>query len=201
MSNTLIREAITILNDSDNMKIDFHIRSVHITGHLLRRVAAAIGPNPPQHKRIRVAYIPELLGSDTFNYNVYTNTLELFTDTLVNNDYKALFIHEAVHAGCDLMGATRMRTVSSEAAGYIAECIWYITKGLNVSTSGDQPTDAIFSEAFRLANRIIRTEPLHDSDFDLLRTTIGSHPKYIPYPEIVGYNGVPNSRRHRRGVN
>jgi hypothetical protein len=107
---------------------------------------------------------------------------------------EAVIVHESVHAGLDLARASRMRLISSEAAGFIAQCTYARLKtgDPNERLMGSTPeSDRVFEIAWGLAGDVRAGRQLTTADLDALRYAVSQHPRYRNARTLAGYDGVP----------
>jgi hypothetical protein len=181
---------LQILAKPEINKINFSMGSVSFSGNLLKRVRNCIIQN-----RIGIKHRPN--GDNEYDPN--TNILYFKFDTIKRLSQEAMVIHECIHAGTDLMNASKMRVSSSEAASYIAQCTYIRlkTRDKNMRLMGDTPEkDKVFEIANELAVKVISKKSLTNSDLNKLREAIGKHPFYKRnYKTLSGWNGIPNLNR------
>ena len=87
-----------------------------------------------------------------------------------------------------------MRLTSSEAAAYIAQCIYACRKNRDPSLrlTGSTPArDRVFEIAWRIAEEVIAGRQPTSADLDALRQAVSRHPNYRGARHLAGYNGVP----------
>ena len=108
----------------------------------------------------------------------------------------ALILHECVHAGLDLLKATKIRVVDDEALAYISQCIFVSknkTANPEIRTVGDDEDwymNQVFDKAWAIAMQLIRGEIPSTSEYNELRTALLSTAKYGHGYDYAGYNGI-----------
>lgn len=115
----------------------------------------------------------------------------IFSDSHIagNIVLEALTIHEAVHAGLDIIQARRVTAIDEEAYAYVAQCLYLLDNGIT-SGSGSSPT---FNTAYAAANAIKNTGILTTQLLEPLRNALRSNPNYsqIIAPDLEYlHNGV-----------
>lgn len=180
---------LTVLSDAVVGRINFRIRTVPITPRLLQRVAECV-----RGRRIAVRHVPGLVKPAI--YNSTENRFYLRRDTINTLESQAIIVHEAVHGGCDLMNASQMRVLSSEAAGYLGQCVFARAKTRNPDQerlTHERPTmDRIFEIAWDLAGIVLARRQPSEEQIEALRQAILADPDYHEEGEqLAGYDGVP----------
>ncbi len=107
-----------VLADRRIRKLDFRVATYRIQSHHYRQVADRI-----REGRVDVAHDARL--SDTAEYGPVENTVYLGYIRATHLHQKAHVVHECTHAVCDMLRLNLMDTIVSEAAAYIAQCIFY----------------------------------------------------------------------------
>jgi hypothetical protein len=190
MSDDVARASLlAVLADPAISRINFRVGSVAITPHLFGRVALAV-----RGGHIGVRHVPTLVSAGI--YNSTENRFYLRRETLSTTEARALVVHEACHAGFDIARATQMRTITSEAAGYIAQCVYARAKTSDPETtrlySDDPRKDRVFEIAWRLAGVILSGRTPPESDIEVLRQAVLRHPDYSSAGQgVAGFDGVP----------
>lgn len=137
------------LNDPANAVINFQIGTIQVSPTRLSKVAGAI-----KAKKIKV----EVGGTGSFSatYEAARNTLTVASPDVNSELTKALIVHEAVHAICDLEKMT-YDAVDGEAAGYTAQALYFRKHygKQRLSGMGDMKLDAVLATAFDLADSIL----------------------------------------------
>lgn len=110
---------------------------------------------------------------------------------------RALIVHEAVHAGFDLLGNPMIRAYS-EAFAYVAQCLYYqLIAGheLGPGNSGDAAEAAIFEAANKIANEIYHAYVARmdaNKDPSTYRPWTGFQvPEQYADPLLLAINGYP----------
>jgi hypothetical protein len=144
--------------------------------------------------KIGVKHVP---GLDTAGiYNSTENRFYLRRDILSTIEAKALVVHEACHAGLDIARASQMRTITSESAAYISQCVYARSKSNSPRTERlqdeDPRKDRVFEIAWDLASLILDSRKPKESDIERLRQAVLEHPYYSKDGQkVTGFDGVP----------
>jgi hypothetical protein len=179
---------LAILNDSVLNQMNYGIDGMAINSGLLARVRSGVTAG-----QISVRHVPGLVSSGI--YNSTENRFYFRRDTFSTIPAQALAVHEACHAGCDIARAS-MRTVGSEVAAYIAQCVYARSKSsdpANERLYDDNPRkDRVFEVDWEIAGRILSRNPPTDSQLQQMRTAVANHPEYASTAQnSAGFNGVP----------
>lgn len=96
-----------------------------------------------------------------------------------NADRQAVIVHESVHAALDIL-ATPVTVKVSEAAAYIAQCLFYYYSNQSAFQGGKAPSFAngTLRAAWGVAMGALKTPALTDADLAPLYTALGSDPLY-----------------------
>lgn len=105
---------------------------------------------------------------------------------------KALVIHEATHAVCDMIRMPVNNDVG-EVLAYVAQCQYYKANAGNYDLA--DPGDPDITEVLRLAGaiawNILNGGTPTANDFDALRLKIAAHADYSRYAAVsAGFNGI-----------
>jgi hypothetical protein len=177
-----------VLRDPVIQHIRFNVGSVPVTSRLFERVAERI-----RRGDIRVTYNPSL-GRDAYYYSG-SNELELSFQVASRDTQRGVIVHECTHAGFDLMKASKMRMVSSEAGGYLAQCVFVCFKNRDPTQRlrGDTPAkDKKFEVAWRLAEKIKSGQQPTAAELQELRRAVLVDPDYrsIGWSSLAGFDGI-----------
>jgi len=107
-------------------------------------------------------------------------------------DKEALVIHECTHAACDIAGKTVVVS-HSEAAAYVAQCLYFYYINEAALASGKTPTfnDPILKAAWDVATIARQNSSLSNQDIATLIAEISKHPTYKDRAtQDVNYDGV-----------
>jgi hypothetical protein len=177
---------ITVLDDALVSRITFRFGPVNIAAAGYDAVKAAV-----QSDRITVVHIPDL-GTNKAVYRYTHNQFRLgFTSLGGSADRKALILHEATHAIFDI-NATRMKEKQSEAAAYIAQCMYFYFLNEAAIRGGATPTfsgNAILTAAWPIAVGAISTPQIADTALAPLFTAIANDRQYNAEADVV-FDGV-----------
>ena len=120
-------------------------------------------------------------------YRVDSNTMTLGFNAAKGPNERALVVHEAVHAACDVANYATMITVESEIMAYVAQAIFLTVK---LGSLGLQQ-DRIISDSQLLAEIILGGRALAPNDLISITQAIATHPDYLGKAFLrVGYDGV-----------
>jgi hypothetical protein len=108
---------------------------------------------------------------------------------------KALVIHEATHAVCDMIKMPVNNDVG-EVLAYVAQCQYYKANAGNIDLGDDRDSD--ITEVLRLAGaiawNILNGGTPSAGDYDALRVKIAAHADYSQYAAVsAGFNGISAS--------
>lgn len=194
MPNPVLQSRLLgILNDPATQRINFVMGGYEFRPNLYQLVRAAVASG-----RIDVNANPRR--TSRAYYDSSTNDF-LFGYSCVDSDTKrALIIHEATHAGCDLRSFRGMAIDVSEGAAYTAQCIFMRlklgpqrsrTSRLRGTTSA---TDRVFATAWEIAGSLIQNGFAHRDDVQELRRRVMRTPAYNPSggtaPVPCAYDGI-----------
>ncbi len=180
---------VATLRDPMVAKIDFLLGPWAVAPRLFNDVAAAVAAG-----NVEVVYNSAVAGKAYYYHE--TDQIELGFMTTSEATKRALIIHECVHAGFDLKWHSAMDIATSEAAGYLAQCIF----ARAYSTAPDDPDyrlynddpdkDAVFIVGWRLAGKVLASEKLTNDDHRALSEAVLKHPDYEHGRDIAAWDGV-----------
>ena len=178
---------LNLLSRAEVTRIRFSFGAIQINASFFQSVRNAIAAD-----RIQVVHNPSI-GAGLAIYRYTHNTLFLGFRTIAGNtDREALIVHECTHAAFDISGR-RMPVQESEAAAYIAQCLYFYYKHEQAFQAGRNPTfrRAILRAAWSIAMQA-RTQPnLSSDDLQPLLTAIRNDPFYRRrHDRQVPYDGV-----------
>ena len=131
-------------------------------------------------------------------YDSKADTFRLTFDTATVDTQIALIIHEALHASCDARGLRKMRIATSEALGYVAQCVFLRGKQVGTTVSNarlfsdtDIALDLIFEHPWRLAGLALAGTEILRGEAAPLEQAIGSYKKYKKEANLVArWDGI-----------
>lgn len=134
------------------------------------------------------------MGANAAKYRFTANKLFLgFKASGATADNEALIVHEAVHMACDL-SAVSVKVGVDEAAGYVAQCLYFYYKNEEVLSKPDvSPSfaDPILKEAWPVAMKARTTKVLADEEIKALLKAISKHHLYAKTHSVMKhYDGV-----------
>ena len=200
MSDALARTcAATALGDPGLHRIRFSICSFHIAPQQFFEIRRLI-----ENNTIQVEHDPELrtpnlrvhspLGVAVYHYGedrLKLNFCRFASDPLMGRGQRALIIHEAVHAICDLYHARHMYTNTSEAAAYIAQCA-YLQQHAGAFRSRaplrDASAEHLMQIAWRLGGQVLAGTPLTHQNVREIRSAVNQ--VYTSADRRAGYDGI-----------
>jgi hypothetical protein len=197
MSSPVAKQTVlSVLRDPAIERINFVIGGYEIRPRLYERVRGAVDGLFGPH--IEVVANPHQ--ADAAWYDSDANRLSLRSVLAETDTRKALIVHEATHAGCDLLNYHQMRTDTSEAAAYIAQCIFLRQKTSaadlaagNRLTSSNRGTDRILEQAWAVAGQILAHGFSHRRDTeelqDRIRHSTRYNPDHLQEMPAAGFNG------------
>ncbi len=176
-----------VLNKPAIRKIAFSFGSIYINASRFASVATAIG-----NDKITVRY-KSSLGSKNGSYVYTANKLLLgFKKTKGDGDREALIVHECVHAAFDITG-TAIIVKHSEAAAYIAQCVYFYYQNEGLFTSGGSISfsNPILKAAWKVAMITKKRSRIKNSEMAPLYLAISKHSLYKKsYNKTDNYDGV-----------
>jgi hypothetical protein len=153
--------------------------------------------------KITVKY--DAKGGYAASYNSAKNELTLSFTYAATYNRNALIVHECVHAAMDVQHQKfkLIDHMTSEAAGYIAQCMFLITKmtpqeySNRLRSRRHAPTDKIFRPAWNIALAYHTGARISSNDLVDLETALRTHPWYAGKSDkISNFDGV-----HQKAAN
>lgn len=192
MANPVLESALLrVLDDPATRRINFVMGGYEFRPSLYELVRTAVARG-----RIDVSANPSR--TSTALYDSSDNDF-LFGYSCVDSDTKrALIIHEATHAGCDLRNYRGMPIDVSEGAAYTAQCIFMRLKlgqqrSRTQRLTGSGSMDDVFAKAWEIAGSLIENGFAHHHEVRELRRLVLRVPAYAPAPGAAParcvYNG------------
>ena len=186
-SNNMAREAtLKALRDPICGKINFKMNGHSVSSTLLRDVAKYI-----ENKKISVVYDPNIGGKAEYDLKTNTIHLRLTKNSMTGN---GIIVHECVHAGFDMLDKSKMRVATSEAAAYIAQCVYVRAKCKDPNQrlmSKHKKGDKVFELAWEIAGGVLKEKNPTDKQVEALQAAVLQHPNYSKAGNCnAGYDGV-----------
>lgn len=187
------------LQDPVIAKIRFTLGPWTVTPALFADVAAAVAAG-------NIQVICNSALDKSAYYSSDTDQIELAFMATNEVTKRALIVHECVHAGFDLNWLQGMEIAASEAAGYLAQCVFARAhledpKDPDFRLSGDDAEhDGVFEVGWRLAGKVLASQKLTNADYQDHLKAVLKHPKYPDGRSIAGWNGVSGYKYARRVV-
>lgn len=147
--------------------------------------------------RIKVVVVKNL--STTGVYDAAVDRIELKSAEVTSVTRKALIVHECLHAWMDIAAIKNMKVKTSEAAAYLAQCIFARAKASDPKDeeirlySEDDKMDKVFAKAWSMAGEVVlnNANPAA-SDFTALEGLVEATKKYSHEANSnAKWNGVP----------
>ena len=132
-------------------------------------------------------------------YNAAKNEIALSFTHAPTWKHNALIVHECVHAAMDVdyRSYELIDHLTSEAAGFIAQCMFKLTKmtpeeyGNRLGSRRHAATDKIFRAAWSIALAYHTGGRIRSSDWIDLEAALKTHPGYASKSnEIANFDGV-----------
>jgi len=178
---------ITVLSKPEVAKIKFSFGAISINSTSFRNVKNAVTTG-----KITVSYNAKL-GAGRATYRYTHNTLFAgFKATAGIADREALLVHECTHAASDIAGK-KMLVKESEAAAYIAQCLYFYYKNEKAIKAGATPTfkNNILKSTWSIAMKAVGNSSLSAADVKPLMDAISKHPLYLKrHSAKVIYDGI-----------
>jgi hypothetical protein len=183
---------IKTLEDPNIKDIKFGIGLYEIDGASFGAVLGAV-----RSGKITVKY--DANGGYAAQYNQARNELTLSFTYAPSYNHNALIVHECVHAAMDAQHQKfkLIDHMTSEAAGYIAQCMFKITKmapfefSNRLRSSRHAVTDKIFRSAWNIALAYHTGGRISSNDLIDLETALKTHPMYARKSnKIANFGGV-----------
>lgn len=177
----------TLLSKPEVAKIKFSFGAISIDSNSFASVKNAVTKGKIKVKQNKG------LGNKIAKYRYTHNILfSGFKTTGGNADLEALLVHECVHGAFDILGK-KMLVSQSEAAAYIAQCLYFYYKNEKAIKGGATPTfkNSVLKAAWPIALKAVKSSSLKTSDIQPLFSAIAKHPTYKKrHSTQVGYDGI-----------
>lgn len=163
-----------VLDRVETGRISFTLGAITIDSNSYKGVKTQIDAG-----KIKVEYKAKA-GTNGGIYRYTANTLFLGFQTVDNMDREALIVHECSHAAMDIAAKT-VRVSHSEAAAYVAQCLYFYFRNEAAFSSGARtPTfaSAILTAAWDVATKARANPKLADDDIAPLLTAIANDSTY-----------------------
>ena len=177
------------LGDSAIAKIKFKIDSFAVSPRSYAQVAGLI-----KNGRIRVEYNWGV-GKSAYYYEK-KNKIEVGFTAATSLTKRAQVVHECTHAAFDLHLYSKSTVAISEAAAFVAECLF---ARIN-SPKPDDPEyrlyddkeekDRIYRAAWEIAGKIIKRKTPTSEDYSGLKTAVLRHSDYSHGRKLSGWDGA-----------
>lgn len=178
---------ITLLSKPEVSKIKFSFGTISVNSATFQKVKNAVKTG-----KIKVSYNSKL-GVGQAKYRYTHNTLFAgFRSTAGITDRESLLVHECTHAAFDIAGKKLVRQ-NSEAAAYIAQCLYFYYKNEKAIKAGSKPTfkHTILKAAWAVAMKAVVNSTLSAADLKPLMDAISKNPLYLKrYMAKVPYDGI-----------
>ena len=139
---------------------------------------------------VKVEHNLKLKGSAEYDMN--TNTLNVWFTEATDIPKKALIVHEATHAAYDL-AKIKMSVAESESIAYIAQCCYARANAADPNDRLKAKTpeiDKVFEVAWGIAAKIQNGSNPDFKDCSNMRDAVSEHPFYsAKYANSAGFNG------------
>lgn len=176
-----------VLDKVETGRIVFSLGGISIDANSYKGVKTQIDAG-----KIKVEHNPKI-GTNNGVYRYTANTLFLGFQTADNLDREALIVHECCHAAMDIAAKT-VRVAHSEAAAYVAQCLYFYYRNEAAFSSGARkPTFASekLSAAWDVATKARANPALSDEDIAPLLAAIAKDPTYKDrHDKDESYDGV-----------
>jgi len=163
-----------VLDLPSTLRISFSFGAVTLGNASFKSVVTALAGG-----KITIVVNPKL-GTNTAIYSWKKNRFTFgFSGAAGNADRESLVVHESVHAALDA-AASPMAVKQSEAAAYIAQCLYYYYRNETEFAGGKTPSfgDPILKAAWPVSQIVLTKPALTDADVAPLLTAIAQHPLY-----------------------
>jgi len=163
-----------VLDLPSTLRVSFSFGAVSVGNASFKAVVTAL-----EADKIKIVVNPKL-GANTAIYSWKKNRFTFgFSTAAGNADRESLVVHEAVHAGFDAAGSP-MGVKQSEAAAYIAQCLYYYYRNETEFAGGKSPSfgDPILKAAWPVSQIVLIRPALTDADVAPLLDAIAKHPLY-----------------------
>lgn len=192
--NTMAKYTVlAALQDKVVEKIEFTLGSWTVNPSLFQSVATAVTSG-------HIKVVCDAAHEGRAYYVHEDDQIELGFAATAEVSQLALIIHECVHAGFDLKWLSGMEIAASEAAGYVAQCVFaraYSEKPDDPDYrlySNESARDGVFAVGWRLAGKVLASEKLTDKDYQAMTQAVLRHPDYGHGRDIAAWNGLEGYR-------
>lgn len=180
---------LKILRNPAIARIKFKIDSFAVSPRSYAQVAGLI-----KDGRIRVEYNWGV-GTSAYYYEI-KNKIEVGFTAATSLTKRAQVVHECTHAAFDVHLYSKSTVATSEAAAFVAECLF---ARIN-SPKPDDPEyrlyddkeekDRIYRAAWKIAGKILSGKPPSADDYASLKAAVLKHPDYSHGRKLSGWDGV-----------
>jgi hypothetical protein len=184
------KTVLATLADRAVRQIKFEIDSFRVDPGFYALVAQCM-----KRGRIRVLY-NRGVGTAAYYYPS-EDKLELGFTSEATLTRRAIIVHECTHAVFDLRRYVQARRVTSEAAAFIAECLFARFHSPRPKdpdyrlSSDDEKKDYIYELAWEIAGKILKGQTPTPGHYAGLKTAVLDHPDYAQYGRgLSGWDGV-----------
>jgi hypothetical protein len=159
--------------------IDFTLDGLAVTAARLRGVAAAVKSGKIGVEIDGTAALGAAYSWGPNRHFTLREYVSQFSDS-----FRALMVHEAVHAAFDINGESAAATnpLIDEACAYLAEAVWIRTGITRFNVGGAPATAAIFTAALDIVDGLRlhkkKGQRLARADVDTLIAALNAHPAY-----------------------
>lgn len=163
-----------VLELPSTLRIAFSFGAVTVGNAGFKSVVDALAAG-----KITIVVNPKL-GANTAVYSFKKNRFSFgFKGAAGNGDRESLVVHESVHAALDV-SKSPLRVKQSEAAAYIAQCLYYYYRNESEFSGGRSPTfgDPILKAAWPVSQIVLTRAKLEDADVEPLFKAIAEHALY-----------------------
>ena len=181
------------LADAAIKKIRFDHGGMAVRPSCFAEVSKAIGQD-----RIKVVVVSKLSSAGV--YDCGTDRIELRSPEITSPTRKALIVHECLHAWMDLQAIKTMKIKTSEAAAYLAQCIFARAKlddpadtETRLYDDEDAAMDDVYVKAWSMAGDVLlRGQNPSNADFAELEDRVARTVQYSREANHrAKWNGVP----------
>jgi len=180
---------VETLADKAIAKIKFKIDSFAVNPDSYALVASLV-----RSGRITVKYDASY-GTSAY-YNQKTNTLELAFTTATRLPQRGLIVHECTHAAFDALRYSESTVAISEAAAFIAQCLF-----VRINWPGkiepddrlyddDEKKDPVYAQAWKIAVMLFEGKAPAPADYTSLIEAVLKHPDYTHGRKKSGWDGI-----------
>jgi hypothetical protein len=185
-AHSAAKAVMDTLADAAVAKINFTIDGFAVSSTMYANVARLV-----REGKVVVAYDASLSGCAYYDQNA--NRLEVNFTTASTLTKRALVIHESTHTVFDAKPYAKATVAISEAAAYIAQCIFakVYAAGPDERLYDDEDAkDLVFEKAWLVAGKIIVGQTPNAADYAALKTAMAARPDYPNASRLSGWNGI-----------